>query len=158
MNEFSMAIAGLQTATKIAKAFVDLKIDSAVTDKAIELQGTIVSLQQQLLLIQEKMKSLSDAKDEIERRLMEYEKWDVTESQYDLKRLVFGGSVRMSNANHPSPKDLHWLCPNCFEKRSKSFLQPTYDKGIYWYHCPECSIEFRFNSEELYPRPSDPTP
>ena len=47
-------------------------------------------MQNDALLMQEKHSSLLREKDDIAKKLMEFEKWDETESQYELKEIYPG--------------------------------------------------------------------
>jgi hypothetical protein len=122
MTEIVSALASLKTAFDIAKGISSLNVDFSVKEKTTELLDAIISAQSRMLALQSEYQSLLESKNELSKKIMEFEDWGRTESQYDLAR-IGQAIVRMPNNNHPTPSFKHYLCANCFDNKKKSILR-----------------------------------
>ena len=137
VNEISMALKGFKTAVEITKRILNISKDTDLKKEVIELRDFILS-------IQSKYSTLLDIKNQLEKKLIEYEDWDKTESQYQLKEITSGIRVYSPKEDSGLSDSDHWLCPNCFNDRKKSILQLDFDDdelGQY-YICPKCKTRF----------------
>ena len=133
INEISMALTSFKSAIEIIKSISNKTKDINFKNKIIELQNLILSLQSEY-------STLLDIKNQLEKKLVEYENWDKTESQYQLKEITPGIRVYSSKEDSGLSDSDHWLCPNCFNDRKKSILQLERDEGKLgqYYICPKC--------------------
>jgi predicted RNase H-like nuclease (RuvC/YqgF family) len=81
----------------------------------------------------------------------EIENWDKIASKYKKTSLGIGNIVYASmESNEP----LHYICPNCYQKRKESILQPTRDDE-YWFEtkCLEhdCKFSLSIKRKDEYP-------
>ena len=138
-NDIHMALTGLtgfKTAVEIIKSISNISKNSEVKEKIIGLQNAILSLQAEY-------GELLDIKNQLEKKLTEYEDWDKTESQYQLKEIASGVFVYESKKDEKSTEPKHQLCTNCFSDHKKSILQGLKGmKGLEGYYCPKCETKF----------------
>ncbi len=140
--EIITAIATVKSMSDITSLLIKAKVDTATTEKAIELQSSIISLQTALLAIQAQNQDLLSAKNELEQRLAEIESWNAQAENYKLHEIVSGVFVMASQTDESDTAPAHWLCPNCYEKKQKAILQykgnPSKGKV---YSCQNCKTE-----------------
>ena len=70
-----------------------MKTDSAVVEKAAELQGTIITLQSAIMTIQSQYQLLLSEKDELKQQLMNIINWDAETAKYQLTEVSAGAFV-----------------------------------------------------------------
>lgn len=142
LNEISMALKGFKAAVEITKTILNMSKDVSLSNKIIELQNVILSLHSEY-------GKLIEVKDQLEKELMEYENWDKTKSQYDLKEVAPGVLVYASQKGDQPAEPQHWLCTNCFNDKKKSILQFSKDvRSGRYYSCPKCKTEIRTPSDK----------
>jgi len=123
LQEITASITAIKTATQLTKSILTLNKDTAVNEKAIELQSAIISVQASMLDLQSNYHELLQSKENIEKELLSLKDWDKIESQYDLFEINRDVFVYIPNENHPQHKPRHYLCTNCFQKNKISLLQ-----------------------------------
>lgn len=115
-----------------------------------ELLEQLFAIRMDAIALQDKHLALSNEKEELAKKLMEFEQWEKTKSEYELKKIVPGTFVYSYKKSQQSEIPLHWLCPNCWNKRKKSIFQAEYDNGEEAkYFCPECKFSFHFYHKQL---------
>ncbi len=133
-TEITSAIQSTKTALELVKAARGLanysELLTAVTEVQIKLTDAIASE----LASQEKQAQLAERVRELEKRLSEFESWDVQMQRYALfefstKALAYALKPGMENG-----EPMHYLCLSCVDKRQRSTLQPN---GRYLV-CPAC--------------------
>src|SRR5262245_31866689 len=123
--------AAVKAATSAFKTVEDVKAKEAIAD----IQNSLIDLQTKLLTIQSQYEELAEVKRKLEQKIMEYEKWDSEASRYKLQEVAKGIFVYVLQNDHASGEPIHWLCPNCFQKREKSILsKPAVDYLNYRCH------------------------
>lgn len=139
ISEIGTAIATLKGMSDLTSLILKSKVDSAVTEKAIGLQTSIISLQSTLMTIQNENQELLHEKNELTQKLSEIEKWNAEAEGYKLTEITSGVFVYVANSQGDDP--VHWLCPNCYGDRRKSMLQSE-GTGIEGtdYSCPKCKM------------------
>ncbi len=137
------AIGGLRTAGDIARSILDLKIDSEISEKVIELQRQILSAQEAALSTQQLQMELLETKRQLEKEIADLKAWDRERENYELKDIARGTFAYVPKPNPNTSEPFHWLCTNCFETRKKSILQAGQSGGSNSrdraYHCGLCS-------------------
>ena len=141
--DISTALTSISIAKDFAALVLSRKIDSAVTDKAIELQGAIIGLQSTLLEIQIENQSLIDEKNTLKQQLLEMENWNSDAANYELKEIASGVFVYSVKLNQAAAIPNHWLCANCYYEKKKSILQRANQSMVGTeYFCPRCNSKF----------------
>jgi len=153
LPEITTAFTSLKTATEILKAIMVLNKNTAINEKVIDLQQIILLLQMSASDFHTKYQELVKVKDDVEKKLMDYENWEITKSHYKLAQTTSGVFIYIPNENHPSPKPNHYLCTNCYKNRQESLLQNKQlygtDSGDYIHFCPRCGMEISFTADSF---------
>ena len=136
--EITAVLSILEKATKVAHAILNVGEKSGLKKEAIELQTIITSLHSQILTMYAHYSELLQVKNDLEKKLMDYENWDETKSQYKLEEVAPGVFVFSLKEDNRVSEPNHWLCTNCFDDRKKSILQRH---GTVKYLCPKCKNE-----------------
>ena len=150
--EIASAIATVKSMSDITSLLIKTKVDNATTEKAIELQSNILSLQTTLLTIQAQNQDLLRSKHELEQRLIEMENWNAQAEHYKLHEITSGVFVMASQSDESDSTPPHWLCANCYQKKQKSILQYNGNPsdGVH-YFCPNCKTEVVDHSKSWNP-------
>lgn len=141
--EITSALAGIKTISDLASLVLKLKVDSAVTEKAIESQSAIISLQSAILTVQTHNQELLEENKGLKQKLIDAENWDAEAQKYALTKV--GQSNCVAYALKPEYSDAsedHWLCPSCYQDKRKSILQRTGTRnGRTLCTCARCPAE-----------------
>jgi hypothetical protein len=158
MVEIASVFASAKVAYDIAKGINSLNSDVEIKQAVSRVLETLLSVQSDALAKQQELSLLIKEKDDLEKKLMEIENWEKTASQYLLVSMGIGNLVYATKdiAQPAIPK--HYICPNCYEKRKRSILQPTRNDR-YWFNvfCHECkfSLSIKLSDEpQIKPVPS----
>jgi rubrerythrin len=140
--EFSKAVGLVTAITSAAKRLSDTREEVKVNEVAIQLQGIVLDLQSEMMMIQSDYQNILRSKEDLEKKLVEQENWDKERTRYHLKNVGTGltGFVYALNKSEPSIEPPHWICPNCYEDKKKSILQFTRKMPSSW-NCPRCKTE-----------------
>jgi len=141
-------LSAISAAKDFAALIIGRKIDAAVTEKAIELQSSIIALQSGILEMQSQIQTLSQEKRELEDTLAKTMKWDVEAEQHELVTLTKGVHVVRPKVAPVGNANPIWYCPNCWQKHIKSAFQyNTQDYGGTHYYCPNCDAKIYDHSD-----------
>ena len=144
MIDVQAGLIAISSARDFASYIIGKKIDAAVTEKAVELMGHIISLQGLIFSLRDHNSLILEEKKNLENKLMQMEKWDATAAQYHLKEVVPGLFVYSYKGKVDESTPAHWICPNCYELKKKSILQrKTQDYQCTMYECPACRTQYR---------------
>jgi hypothetical protein len=133
--DFSTALGLLRTITSTTKGLADARTEVKVNDVAIQLQGIVLDLQSEMMVIQSDYQGVLRSKDDLEKKLIELEGWDKERARYHLKAVGDGIFVYALNVVKPDVEPAHWLCAHCYEEKKKSILQRNpYPQWL----CPRC--------------------
>lgn len=140
--EISSLIASSKAAYEIAKGISSLKSEIDRNESISKILEELLSVQTQTLSVNAIAQKLQEEKYELTKKLMEFEKWAKTETQYRLKEVapsVFVYAYKKTDLSDPE----HWLCTNCYKDRIKSIIHfASKGSGIKKYICPHCKDEF----------------
>ena len=152
--EFSAAYQSLSTILRLAKAVHDAADQVEKNRILLEMQGALLELQGKLSAMQEKMDELAEAKRSAEAKLAEFSNWDKEADKYQLVDLARCANVMALKPEHAASMATHWLCPNCFAKREKAFLQHEKTSfAMRYYKCARCGYSVMVPSGEFTPAP-----
>jgi hypothetical protein len=137
-TEFATAIGLLKTITSTTKGLLDAREEAKINDVAIYLQGIVLDLQSEMMMIQPDYQNVLRSRDELEKKLAEHENWDNERARYHLEKAqgMWGNCVYALNASNPAVEPAHWICAHCYENQKKSILQARPENK--WY-CPRCA-------------------
>jgi hypothetical protein len=126
--EIAAAITGIRSALDVTKAMIGLRDAEAFRAKSLELQG----------LILESLDKAIEAREAYAAQLDEIRA---------LKSVGTGATVYVLKPDERGTEPPHWLCPNCFVQRKKSFFQSTreIEKGHLIFRCIGCKSAIAIN-------------
>lgn len=145
---------GIANTAKALKGLLDTVQDVKTREKIRGIQDDLIDLQTQFLAVHAQYQDLAEAKRKVEQKLVAYENWDAEAARYQLQEVAGGIFVYVLKPENAGGEPIHWLCPNCFQRREKSILtKPTVDHLNY--KCHRCS--FDVGTKSAYPpdRPGD---
>jgi hypothetical protein len=140
--EIASVFTSVKVAYDIAKGIGSLKSEVERNESISKILDILLSVQSDALQMQEKHHLLLREKDNLEKKLMELEKWSETEIQYELKEVARGFFVYAYKKPDNLGKPDHWICANCYKDRKASILQLVSGSMIKKrYFCPNCKTD-----------------
>ncbi len=152
--EFTTALSSIKSISDIATFLLKAKVGSDVTQKAIELQSMIISLQTSIISTQVQNQELIAENERLKQQLATIEKWEEETMGCQLMEVDAGTFVYARHPNWNSGKPVHWFCANCYQKKQKSILQKKScaswitsgtdlerDAPMWIYICANCNAE-----------------
>jgi len=145
--ELSAGVTSLRAALDITKAMIGLRDAEAFRSKSIELQQVIMDALTQGIDAREAYASQLDRIRALEAEVTSLKAWDAEKQDYELKKIGNGAVAYMLKPDRRGTQAPHWLCPNCYSKGQKSFLNPRgVQIGRGWsYHCGTCATQTAAN-------------
>jgi hypothetical protein len=126
LAEAAAALSSLKAASDIARAMVDVRDASKLNSQIAELQQAIIAAQVQAITLAEKNVTLATRAQELEAECKRLTDWSDEAKCYEIRQIAAGVFVYMAIADTTSSLEHKIkLCPNCFNKRSKSILQQS---------------------------------
>jgi hypothetical protein len=152
--EIATALASLKTISDLATLTLKVKVDSAVTEKAIESQTAIITLQNTIMGLQSQYQELLGQNDELKKRLIEIENWEIESKKYALTEIAEGIFVYSLITDQKNGVPPHWLCPNCYQNKKKSILQFQYSRTAHnnTFKCAQCDLQLVDHTNNAMPR------
>lgn len=131
-----------KAAFNIAKGMAALKTETAVNSAIIEIQRHVVDAQQGL-------SSSLQAIDGLEKEIARLKDWSAEKERYEVKRFQPGSVVYSLKPTMAQGEPPHMLCPKCYPRGEKSFLQATGDQVRRYrvHRCPACRAELALGPE-----------
>lgn len=149
-SDFTLLIEGIKGSIAMVKGLKSAYDQHTITQAQTDVLEKLLALQMDALSLQEKHSALIHEKEELQKKVMEAQKWSETESQYELKQVVPGRIVRSFKKTSESTDPPHWLCPNCWEDKKKSILQSYNWMGDSWrVSCPRCSFKMSVSGSHI---------
>lgn len=139
--DIAATLSAISSAKEFAAFIINRKIDSAVTEKAIELQNAIIGLQSAILGLQGENQALIQEKRALQETLVQNAKWDEQAQHYELAKIAEGVfAYRIKDKSQLAISPL--LCASCFDSRRRGILQRVgQDYGGTMYRCGTCNKE-----------------
>ncbi|CAH1386556.1 hypothetical protein [Candidatus Nitrotoga sp. M5] len=121
----------LKGALDITKGIASLHNHAELSALSIELNSKLIEAQQAIFAVNDERQRLIDKVRELEDQIAQSSEWESEKTRYQLMSPWPGQPVsvyhlKKSHANGDEP---HWLCPNCFQQKSKSVLNTNQKKG-----------------------------
>jgi hypothetical protein len=143
MTELSSLIASVKAAYDIAKGVNSLKSEVDRNQSISKILEILLTVQTNALSVNAIAQKLQEEKSDLTKRIMEFENWAQTKSNYDLKEVGPGIPAYVRKQGDDSKEPPMWVCPYCYNKKKESFLQREYHFGeAGYYFCPECDTIF----------------
>lgn len=140
ITEFTVAMGTIKEALALAKGIKDGAHQTQLNSLAIDLQQKILDVQAQLAGFQQQYLDLQQDYKHLKIDLDARDQWDAEASRYmavELSDNLIAYSLREEHSEgHPR----HYLCPNCFAAKKKSFLLKT-DANRDVMNCNSCKFE-----------------
>jgi Zn finger protein HypA/HybF involved in hydrogenase expression len=129
----------------IARSFKDM-------NDAAARQGIAIELREQILTAQETQATLIEKISTLEVEIARFDKWDIEKERYELKAISQGTVAYVLKANTQNTEPAHWLCVNCYQNRTKAFLQyfAVLEPRKHTYACPACKAQIKVHYT-IYP-------
>jgi hypothetical protein len=139
--EIAAAITGIRSALDVTKAMVGLRDAEAFRTKSIELQGIIMDAYEKGIEAREAHSAQLERVRALEAEIASLKDWSAEKQDYELKNVGDAAVAYMLKPDKRGAEPPHWLCPNCYSKGQKSFLNPTGAQvGRGWiFKCPNCN-------------------
>jgi hypothetical protein len=143
--DITAALTTITSAAELARLIISGKIDDEVKAKATELNNSILSLQGTIFSLQSQNHELLKTKHDLENQLIKIADWQKEAQRYYLYELCSGVMVYALKEDQSNSEPFHYVCPNCYQNKRKSFLQKrqrTYAGCDYVCANPECNAVF----------------
>jgi hypothetical protein len=99
--EVSTVITGIKGTIDIVKGLKSSYDDHTIVQTQTQIREQLLTILSDAIALQEKHSALINEKDELKKKLMEFEQWEKTESEYELKEIVRGTRVySYKNSQH----------------------------------------------------------
>jgi hypothetical protein len=155
LAEISAGLSSLKAAFDITKGLSSANTQVSINEVKIELQQHIIEAQQALSAANEAQSTAARRIAELELEVAQLKDWSSEKKRYELYDAGRGAFVYMPRKGLCDNETPHWLCPNCFNRGRKSFLQfKGQDKRVgggngdeSTYACDDCkaSLKVRYN-------------
>jgi len=141
-TEITTALSSIKIVSDLATLVLKSKVDSAVTQKAIDLQAALITLQSTVMSIQAQNQDLLAENSQLKQQLIAAKNWEAEAQKYSLTEIIPGTFVYAINQDQLSTQPYHWLCTHCYENKQKSILQRGGKEPRGWvYNCPICKAQ-----------------
>ena len=144
ITELSIAFSSIKTVIDITNGLKASHDSATITQVQSDIRKHLLTIQAEALTLQDKHLALLHEKEELIKKVVQFEQWEKTESEYTLQELALGVIAYSYNDSQDSTIPHHWLCTNCYNDRKKSILQiqSTMPVGARKYACPRCKFIF----------------
>ena len=146
------AFTSAKTAGDIAKSLITLRDEELVRGRVMDLTGTLMELQQQMMQGQREQMALIKKVAELEDELKKATTKQNVLDRYELLSVGPAKVVYALKAEFAALEPAHFCCTNCYDKGHRSVLkamgqgpQSTSMK----FSCPDCSHSFYITGQYL---------
>jgi len=129
----------------------ELKAAVELANQYPEMRQLIFNIQADAMDLQEKLREKSDCVRELENEVARLKAWDEEKQNYELRDLSVGEYDAGAFAYISFKPHLHALCPNCFERGEKSYLQSNGNPSIreHRFECRVCGTKVAATQRQL---------
>jgi hypothetical protein len=147
--DITAVVGSIKAAIDIVKGIQSVKTRTKIDTELGDLLGKLVAAHSQTLSLQTQHESLIKDKHDLEKKILEFDKWEVTQTNYALEQVGPGVFVYVYHPPDENPKQNHWACPKCWKDGVNHVLQRTLKTtSVIVYTCPNCKIEFTAHVSE----------
>ncbi|MBI1933851.1 MAG: hypothetical protein HYS24_15070 [Ignavibacteriales bacterium] len=158
MMELSAVLQTIKAANDIIKGIIKINTETAVKEKAIELQSIIILLQEQITACHSFQNRLLEEKRDLEKKLIDMENWEIKKQNYILKEIDFGTFAYVTKDNVESANSNCWFCANCMDQNHTESVYQNRVRGeirSFIYYCPNCNNEIYIENKDYCEIPQD---
>ncbi len=149
MTEFSVFISSVRSTYEFAKGVKAIVDESKRAEELSKLIDRLLSVQELALTLQAEHHELIQSKDDLAKRIMQFEQWEQEKQSYSLHKLALGRFVFVPKDSSKSVQDLPWYCTNCWEDRKRSTLQADPGGVTTSWYCPRCKTSFSIRNGDV---------
>ena len=145
MVDVFAGISGFNTMRDAAKALKGMN-DAVVRNEAvIDLQGKILTAQEEFSALLEEVRSLKA-------KLTQFEDWETVKQRYELKEIkeFYSAAVYSLKEGVQPSEPMHYLCPDCYQHRKKSILQNCRSGSASGLECNQCMFRVWLQGRPLH--------
>jgi hypothetical protein len=140
VTEVYGAITAVKTAIDISRTMIGLNTAAQIKEKSASLVDALMDIQQRLMESQAAYAAVVDEVRSLKQEAMRLENWKDEKDRYQMLQThgsVLVYALKESNANGEPP---HYLCANCYSRRTKTYLTPKIDgeRGFTSLYCSVC--------------------
>lgn len=142
--EISSLITSSRVAYDIAKGLTSVYVDDKVRDRTSELLGILLTVQADALSVQSKHQEVLKEKDNLEKKIIEFENWAETERNHETAEVIPDIRVYIAKGlDHHARQSANWYCTNCWTDKVQSILHlKAKGSALISYFCPKCKTIF----------------
>ncbi len=142
VEPISAVVTSAKVAYDIVKGISTLHTEVEKNQAISKVLEVLLAVQSDALSMQEKHYLLLREKDDLIKKISEFEKWSEIEKQYELKELITGVFVYAYKKTDKEIQPPHFLCANCFNKKQKGlYIKSEKDFDGTHYKCLNCDKE-----------------
>ena len=134
LDGVSAVLGSAKVAYELTKSLLDLKEGAAVNEKAVALTGILIELQGHVISAQQEQMALLKRVNELEQLLEKTNTKKLKFDRYRLHQFPKGSSAYVLREEHHAEEPKHYICGVCLESEQKVILQPR-AMGL---ACPKC--------------------
>ena len=138
-TEINAAIQAAKVIYEIVKANKELANFNELVTAVSEVNAKLLVATSAALTSQEKQSLLSERVRELEKKIMEFENWESTRQNYELKNLGSGIFAYVYKPTVDTHQERHWACIKCFQDQKLSILQRQLPPLRNGYLCNNCN-------------------
>jgi hypothetical protein len=148
IQSIATGMSALKTATDIAQSLLKgSSTGSADKEKLMQLQSSLISIQQEILIANAQNISLSEQLRDLKDKDQDDASWLLTQSKYKLTEYGKSTYAYELKSEFHSDEPNHKICPNCYQLKKLSVLQfRNLSEGQEWYDCLCCKAEIRLGN------------
>lgn len=141
LTEIAIMIKGINDAITIVKSLKPSDKVQALLKIRSDILENLEAIRVGALTLQEERFAIIKEKDELAKKILEFENWANTERNYELTEIARQSFVYRSKKSDQSTEPMHYLCPNCYQERKKSILQ--YKGPVSGFSCHKCHFHIK---------------
>lgn len=124
MTAITMGLGGLKTAVDAIKGINATVTEIKIAEAKAEIIAHLITAQHAMLDAQETLLADTDKIRALEAEIMGLKDWSAQAERYELYDTGQDAIAYRPKFPEEHSEPEHWLCPNCFSNRKKSYLQP----------------------------------
>jgi hypothetical protein len=151
MDWVAAAFTSAKTAGDIAKSLVTLRDEGLIRSRVMDLTGSLMDLQQQMMAGQLEQMALIKKIAELEDALNSMKAKQSVLDRYELRGVGPAKVVYALKAEFEATEPAHLCCTNCYDKGHRSVLKAMKQSGStsMKFSCPDCANTFYITGDFL---------
>lgn len=142
--DLQTGILSFKAAVDLASSLIELSTSEAGRKASCELMGQLIGAHREQLKLVESYQALQQKAFAHEAENQRLTQWDSDNERYQLEKIGVGAFAYSFKPIAGSAEPAHWLCPNCYARREKSFLLlDRRERRESFYRCSMCGTTVR---------------